>query len=47
MELGSQRHCVDHHRRFIWVIVEDHDFEQAAGPVRADHEVPAGSWYYP
>jgi hypothetical protein len=42
MELGSQRHGVDHDRFFIiWVVVENDDLQQAARSVRADHKVSA------
>jgi hypothetical protein len=40
MKRGSQGHGVDHNRLLVWVVVEDHDLQQAAGPVRADDEIP-------
>jgi len=29
MELGSQRHGVDHDRLFLWIVVENDNLEQA------------------
>jgi hypothetical protein len=41
MELWAYWHCVNHDRRFVWVVVEDHHLQQAAGRICADYEIPA------
>lgn len=46
MELGTQGHGVDHDGLLLGVIVEDHDFEESAGAVRADDEIPSVAWHY-
>ncbi len=40
VELWPDRHCVDDHRLLMRVVIEDDDLEQAAGPIRADDEIP-------
>lgn len=40
MECGTQWHCMDHDWLFIWIVVENHHLQQAAGHVRTDHKIP-------
>lgn len=39
-ELRPQRHRVDHHGLFRWVVVQDHDFQQTTGAIGGDDQVP-------
>ncbi len=46
MELGSQRHRMDHDRLFVRVVVEHDDLQQLAGAIRADDEISSFAWYH-